>query len=119
MGLTPEVLWKPDPRVDETRKLPDWKSFHRLCCERGNLCFDHPVKDGRRYTCLAFAPKRTDHGGWAAVPLATGRGSEPVDAVIDAYRTCGVTVPDVEAMVARRFSGVTAAVVDDFEELLG
>lgn len=115
-GLTQETTWKPDAKVDETRKLPDWRQFHRLCCERGNLCFDQPVKDGRRYACLAFSPRKTDMGGWETVPLATGYGAEPIDAVIDAYRLCGVTVPEVEAMVARRFSGVS--VVDDFEELL-
>lgn len=112
------MLWRPDPLVEEARKLPDWVAFHQACGRR-SLCFDRPVRDGRRYTCLAFTLKRTDQGGWVSIPLGTGRGAGVLDAVFDAYRQAGVSVPEVEGMIERRLSGKPAPVEDDFAALLG
>lgn len=109
------MLWRPDPSVDATRKLPEWAAFHRLCGQHG-LAFDGLERSGRQYRCRAVSPKKTSQGGYVFIDQGTGEGRTVIDALREAYGQSGITVPGAEEMLSRGLSGV---VEDDFEGLLG
>ncbi len=101
------------------RKLPNWMEFHREAGRR-KLCFDRPVKDGKRYTCVAFTTKDAPAGGWLSYKLAEGAGKTPLESMEAAYRESGRTCEDLDRLwdkVCGRGAAVVAEDEDDFAAL--
>lgn len=116
-----EMFWRPDAVVEAARKLPEWGAFHAEC-GRSGLCFDHIERDGKRGTYVADAMQiLRQGGGYALKLLATGRGTDPVSAMVVAYEQSGIVVPTAGEMLARGLGGAGRPVAtgDPFEELLG
>lgn len=62
----PEVLWKVDPLVEEARRVPAWRHFHRACGKR-DLFFDHVERKGktRVYGAVAFTLGKVRDQWWS------------------------------------------------------
>jgi hypothetical protein len=107
----PELLWRADPAVDAARKLPDWAKFHRACgvCD---VFYDHIERHGRGYRCTVFT-RWKENDLWYHRKLADGDGKTVVEALADAYRKSGITVPGADEMLTHGLLGVA----DEFEDL--
>lgn len=92
------TLWKPDPQVQEARKLRDWPAFHEEAAKLG-LAFDGFERKGRSITCSANKIVKTAMGGWSLQLLATGTGSTVLDALEQAYRESGITSDGLDSLM--------------------
>ncbi|MBB5985958.1 hypothetical protein [Sphingobium lignivorans] len=128
----PEVLWKVDPLVEEARRVPAWRHFHRACGKR-DLFFDHVERKGktRVYGAVAFTLGKV-RDQWWSYHVADGEARSPIEAVLNAYESEAAAKyrnEETELWAQRLRDGWTPdapappqpppAAIDEFEELLG
>ncbi len=112
---SPELLWKPDPQVDEARKNPHWKDFHRVAGTRF-LYFDRPAKEGRGYATTAYTAKKNSLGGWTTYHLADGKGRTVIESIDAAYQAAGRKDAELDRLIDL-MCGRIVEEEDDFEGL--
>lgn len=122
------VFFRHDARVEDARKHPAWKSFHRACGQMG-LYFDDIERigtRGTRYSALAFRVEpRPNH--FNRYSVAKGEGDGPIGAVLDALAKAGppwatnVTLMDAALLLSCTGESIPAAPeteADAWENLL-
>lgn len=78
------TTWTVDKRIDEARKHPGWKNFHRECGTQ-NFYIENIEKRGRGYVATSFRLRDRMAPPYIMYPMAEGAGRTPIDACVDAY----------------------------------
>lgn len=75
------MFWRQDPVIDDARRQPGWKQFHRECGLHG-LYFDDIERTGKskKYTAVTF---RMDSNH--RIVVAEGGGMGPIRAVAETF----------------------------------
>ena len=116
------MFWRRDERVVEASRHSGWAAFHRACGESG-LFFDDIDPVGRGYGAVTFRIEENARKILIRYVVAEGRGSGPIEAVLDAYRNsvaAGFNVPaDLSRLLDSSAAEQTPAEIDDVLGLIG
>lgn len=119
IGSRNTMFWRSDPKIDEARRHPGWKEFHRRCGLAG-LYFDDIEASGREYSALAFRLQRSGEI-YLRFRIAEGRGRGVIPAVLAAFRAAHDSGWAVDPALADLLGDTPAPPPSavEFDDLLG